>query len=234
MRRLFTRAALAAALASTLTVAPHARQSTAKAHPDFGDFLKEMMAVHFDGDQQHFALWTPYEFFLAADLLDGENTREEFEKDLGFLRSFVIIMVSAGIERPDGSKTYATETEVRRRAVLKLSDGAEVVPMADAPPKLAAIIGAIRSLMSARGGATRSNMQILVFPVTVSPGKVVVDTTRKDAVTLILKADSRFREHTFIWRTPFDAMTNVPPCPKCKASMSAKWTYCPYDGTKLP
>lgn len=234
MRRLFARAALAVALASTLTVAPHARQSTAKARPDLGEFTKEIMAVHFDGGEQHLALWTPYEFFLAANLLDGKHTREEIERDLGFLRSFVIIMVSSSISRPDGSETYATETEVRRRAVLKLSDGAEVVPMADVPPKVAAVIGAMRSFMSAQGGADRENMQVLVFPATVSPGKVAVDTTRKDAVTLLLKADARFREHAFIWRTPFDAMTNVPPCPKCKASMSVKWSYCPYDGTKLP
>jgi len=234
MRRLFARAALAVALASTLTAAPHARQSTAKAQPDLGEFTKEIMAVNFDGGQQHLALWTPYEFFLAATMLDGKHTREEIERDLGFLRSFVIIMVSAGISRPDGSETYATETEVRKRAVLKLSDGAEVVPMADVPPKVAAVIGAMRSFMSAQGGADRQNMQILVFPVTVSPGKTVVDTTRKDAVTLILKADARFRERTFIWRTPFDAMTNVAPCAKCKASVSAKWAYCPYDGTKLP
>ena len=234
MRRLLARAALAAALAASLPVAPRARQSTAKAHPDLGEFTKEIMAVHFDGGQQHLALWTPYEFFLAANLLDGKHTREEIERDLGFLRSYVIILVSSSISRPDGSDIYATEAEARRRAVLKLSDGAEVVPMADVPPKVAAVIGAMRSFMSAQGGADRENMQVLVFPVTVSPGKIVVDTTRKDSVTLLLKADARFREHAFTWRTPFDAMTTVPACPKCKASMSAKWSYCPYDGTKLP
>ncbi|HVF67839.1 MAG TPA: hypothetical protein VM914_09260 [Pyrinomonadaceae bacterium] len=234
MRRLLACAALAAALTGALAVAPHARQSTAKARPDLGEFTKEIMAVHFDGGQQHLALWTPYEFFLAANMLGEKHTREDIERELGFLRSFVIILVSASVSRPDGSDTYATEAEVRRRAVLKLSDGAEVMPLADVPPKVAAVIGAMRSFMSAQGGADRENMQVVVFPVTVSPGKTVVETTRKDTVTLLLKADARFKENTFIWRTPFDAMTNVPPCPKCKASMSAKWSYCPYDGAKLP
>ena len=234
MRRLFACAALAVALSHALTLTPRAQQSTAKAHPDLGEFTKEIMAVHFEGGQQHLVVWTPYEFFLAASTLGGKHTQEEVERDLGFLRSYVIILVSAAIPRPDGSETYATEAEVRKRAVLKLSDGAEVMPLADVPPKVAAVVGAMRSFMSAQGGADRENMQVVVFPVTVSPGKVVVDSTRKDTVTLLLKADARFHENAFTWRTPFDAMTNVPPCPKCKASMSAKWSYCPYDGTKLP
>ncbi|HVF41440.1 MAG TPA: zinc ribbon domain-containing protein [Pyrinomonadaceae bacterium] len=234
MLRLFARAALAVALASAVTPARRAQQPAARPRPDLGEFTKEIMAVHFDGGQQHLAVWTPYEFFLAASTLGGKHTQEEIERDLGFLRSYVIILVSAAIPRPDGSETYATEADVRRRAVLKLSDGAEVMPLAEVPPRVAAIVGAMRSFMSAQGGADRENMQVVVFPATVAPGKTVVDTARKDTVTLVLKADARFHENTFTWRTPFDATLNVPPCPKCKAPMSAKWSYCPYDGTKLP
>jgi hypothetical protein len=234
MRRLFTRAALAVALSAALQAAPHARQETQKAHPDLGAFTKEIMAASFEGGQRHLAIWMPYEFFLAASTLDNMHSRQEVERDMGFLRDYIVILISASTPRPDGTDTYATEADIRRRAALKLADGAEVMPLASVPPKVAVIVAAMKTFMASQGGADRENMQVVVFPVRLSPGKSVIDTTRKDSVTLLLRADARFGERSFTWRTPFDAMTAVPPCPKCKAAMSAKWTYCPYDGTKLP
>jgi hypothetical protein len=235
-RKLFTRVALVAVLASTLQPTLSARQGGAAGkRPDPGEFVKEIMALHLEGNQQHMAMWTPYEFFVAAGMSANDKlTAEAYEKEMGFLRSYITIFVMSSDEQPDGKDVYATEAETRRRAVLRLADGTEVGPLTNVPPKLSFVLGTMKSMIAAQGGADRESMHILAFPVTTAAGKTVVDSSRKDSLTLVLKAEGRFRENAFTWRTPFDATTNTPPCPKCKAAMSSKWSYCPYDGQKLP
>ena len=235
MRILFTRVALAAVLVSTLQPTLSARQGAAMKRPDPGEFVKEILALRLEGGQQHMAMWTPYEFFVAAGLSANDKlSAEAYEKEIGFLRSYVTIFVMSSDEQPDGKDIYATEAETKRRAVLRLADGTEVGPLVNVPPKLLLVLSAMKSMMAAQGGADRENMHILAFPVATPSGKTVVDTSRKDSRTLVLKAAGRCRENAFTWRTPFDAATSTPPCPKCKAAMSAKWSYCPYDGQKLP
>lgn len=234
-RKLFTRVALAAVLVSTLQPTLSAQQGAAMKRPDPGEFIKEILALRLEGNQQHMAMWTPYEFFVAAGMsADTTLSAEAYEKELGFLRRYITIFVMSSDEQPDGRDIYATEAETRHRAVLRLADGTEVGPLTNVPPKLLVMLSAMKSMMAAQGGADRENMHILAFPVATPSGKTVVDTSRKDSMTLVLKAEGRFRENAFTWRTPFDAATHTSPCPKCKASMSTKWSYCPYDGQKLP
>ena len=231
------RLAAALLLVALLPQGSLAQQGAAHKHSvDLGAFAKEIMALRIEGGQHHLAMWTPYEFFVAAAISDGNVSKESMEKHLGFLKSYVPIFVSASVEKPDGTDVYATEAEVRRRATLVLSDGSEVRALdANAvPPNLSAIVSQMKTFMAAQGGADRENMHILVFPATTPKGKTVINTAQKDKLTLMLKADARFRETAFTWRTPFDAMSSVPDCPRCKAGVSAKWTYCPYCGQKLP
>ena len=234
-RRTITLPALALAALALLPLTADAQPSAAQRQAvDLGAFTKEIMLLNFDGNQQHLVMWLPYEFFLAAGTADGTMTRESMEKEVGFLKSYITLFVMSSIERPDGADVYASEAEVRKRAGLKLADGTEVRPLDAVPPKLSAIVAAMKAFMAQQGGADRENMHVLVFPAATSAGKTVVDVTRKDSLHLVLKADARFRETSFTWRTPFDALTAVPDCPRCKAGVSAKWTYCPYCGQKLP
>ncbi len=105
--------------------------------------------------------------------------------------------------------------------------------MEQPPPRVAALVSFMKTLIAADGGQGTANLHILVFPSSNRLGKPVVNTSQRDSLTMVMKADRRFKERTFVWRTPFDAVTTTPPCPRCKAAMSAKWAYCPYDGTKL-
>lgn len=201
---------------------------------DVGAFVKEIMALRLEGGQQHLAMWMPFEFFVAAATADGSTPRDAVERELTFLKSYNTLFVIASIERPDGTNVYASEAEVRRRASLRMADGTELRPLDTVPPKLSAIVAAMKAVMAQQGGADRENIHIIVFPAATAAGKTVVDVSRKDSLTLVLKADAKFRETAFTWRTPFDAITGVPDCPRCKAGVSAKWTYCPYCGQKLP
>jgi hypothetical protein len=212
--------------------APHTHVEASKA-VDIGSFAKEIVALKLDGDTQQLALWFPFEFFAAVSMADGKNTRASVEDTMGFLKPYVIIAVAVNRDLPDGTTLYQAESEVRTRAALKLDDGTEIAPLTKTPPMLAAALAAMRSIISQQGGEDRANTFFLIFPNKTKTGRSAVDERQKDKLTLLLKADKNYRPATFTWRTPFDAVTGVPDCPKCKAGLSAKWTYCPYCGQKI-
>jgi len=239
--RKIARAAVAALLLLASLPPASSAQQTAAAHThgaqskaiDLGNFVKEIMALKVEKGVQHLALWLPYEFFIATAMSDGNSTRAATETDMAALKPYVIIAVQANRDLPDGTTKYQKESEVRVRAVLKLDDGTEIAPLAKMPPTLTEALAAMKAIISQQGGEDGANTFFLIFPNQTKTGKAAVNERQKDKLTLLLKADQSFRETAFTWYTPFDAVTSVPDCPKCKAGLSAKWTYCPYCGQKL-
>lgn len=243
--RRIARAAVAALLLLLLAAPPlesSAQQAAATAaHThgaqskaiDLGNFVKELMVLKMENGAQHLALWFPYEFFVATAMADGKSTRAAIEPEVAFLKPYVTIAVQANRDLPDGTTLYQKESEIRARAALRLEDGTEIAPLAKAPPTLAEPLAAMKSLISQQGGQDGANTFFLVFPNQTGTGKLAVNERQKDKLMLVLKADRNFRETAFTWRTPFDAVTSVPDCPKCKAGLSAKWVHCPYCGQKI-
>lgn len=201
---------------------------------DLGAFTKEIMAFDFSDNQTHLAIWFPNEFFVASAVSDGTTTKAEAERDLDFLKSYITIVVRRSYDLPDGTSVYANEKEIRDRAVLRLADGSEALPLDKVPPTVSAMLAAMKAAISSEGDAGSANLHILVFPATTKKGEKIVDTSHKATLTLVLKADLKFKERSFTWRTPFDSVVTVPDCPRCKAGVSGKWSYCPYCGQKLP
>ncbi|HEX5706515.1 MAG TPA: zinc ribbon domain-containing protein [Pyrinomonadaceae bacterium] len=201
---------------------------------DLGAFTKEVMGFHFEGDQTHLAIWFPYEFFVAVALSDGTGDRASMEREMGFMRDYIPLVIQSEFEQPDGTKVFATEAELRSRAVLKLADGSEVAALTSVPPKISALLAVMRNVIQDDGGQLSRNMHVLVFPSSTRAGRKIVETSQKDILTLVLKPGGRFKEASFNWRTPFDALTRPADCPRCRAGVSAKWTYCPFCGQKLP
>jgi hypothetical protein len=223
---------LPAPLTAQQAAAPHAHNAAAKP-VDLGSFVKEIMVLKIEGETHHLALWFPFEFFVAAGMSEGKSTRASVEGDMNFLKPYVTIAVQVNRDLPDGTSRYQSEGEVRARAVLKLEDGAEIAPLARVPPTLTEALEVMKSVIAQQGGEDRASTYFLVFPNQTKTGKAAVNERQRDKLTLLLKADKTFRETVFTWRTPFDAVTSVPDCPKCKAGLSTKWTYCPYCGQKI-
>src|SRR2546427_632057 len=79
-----------------------------------------------------------------------------------------------------------------------------------------------------------------------SPKAVNVGTLVRDAMILDIgdgqtslaiwlpfeKGNDRFKATRFTWHTPFDVLSPHAPCPRCKEQLAAKWSYCPFCGTK--
>jgi hypothetical protein len=205
-------------------------------HPpvDLGAFTKEIMIMDFSDGQDSLAMWLPYEFFVAATLNEGQKTRPEVERDLEFLKPYITMVVQSSFDQPDGTSVYATEKEIRSRAVLKLADGSEALPLDKVPPMVSAIMAAMKAVLGSEGGEGKANLHIVVFSGLTKTGEKIVDTSQKAKLTLLVKANGKLKEKSFTWRTPFDAIASASECPRCKAGVSAKWTYCPFCGQKLP
>ena len=209
------------------------REAKRKSTVDLGAFIKELMVMKIEGNNSQLAIWCPFEFYVEATLAEGGQTRATVEKDFSYLRPYLTVIVQCGIDQIDGSTLYSSEREVRARAVLKLADGTEIRPLDKVPPMVSIIVAAIKTMLSSEGDPGGANMHVLVFPSKSKQGKPIVDTVKKDELTLVLKANGNFNQTAFAWHTPFDAITNVPPCPMCGESVSAKWSFCPWCGEKL-
>lgn len=210
-------------------------QPSAKPKPrvDLGSFTKEIMVLKIESGQTQLAMWFPFEFFVEANLAEPGKDREQVEKELKFLKPYHTIIVQCGLDREDGSTAYASQRDVRARAVLRLDKGVEIPALDKVPPLVSATVEAMKTLFAAEGDEGGANMHVLLFPATTKDGTPVIDTSKKEKLTLVLKANGLFKETVIVWHTPFDATTPLPPCPKCKEPISAKWTYCPWCGASI-
>jgi hypothetical protein len=209
------------------------QEQPARPKVDLGSFVKEVMILKLEGDQRQLAMWFPFEFFVQAGMAEGGKSRSEVEKEIGFLKPYHVIMVQTGWDREDGTTVYSDEKEVRGRATLRLDQGKELKPLDRTPPLVSATVEAMKKMIASEGDEGSANMHVLMFPATTPDQKTVIDMSRKGKLTLFLKPAGRFKQTEVVWHTPFDATTPVPPCPKCKESVSPKWSYCPWCGQKL-
>ena len=88
----------------------------------------------------------------------------------------------------------------------------------------------IKSAISASAG---KNMHMVVFDFKDTVDKPMIDAAERDKLTLTLQAAGMFGKTDFIWRTPFDAVTDAGNCSRCGEKMKAKWHYCPWCSNRL-
>lgn len=217
-------------LPQTLVAQQEAEQQS---QVDLGAFVKEIFKLRLDDNLSELAIWIPFEFYVEATLAEGGKTRETVEKELVFLKPYTTLIAQCSIAQPDGTVLYSSETDIRKRAVLKFSDGTEVSPLVDVPPMVAATVAVMKTILAAEGDPGGANMHVLVFPNKNKQGQPEVDASKKDKLTLVLKADVPFDKTVFTWHTPFDATKPVPPCAKCGETVSASWSFCPWCGAAL-
>ncbi|HEX2951600.1 MAG TPA: zinc ribbon domain-containing protein [Armatimonadota bacterium] len=182
-------------------------------------------------NQQQLALWMPYEFFLQSALAEPGTKREDIEKSIALLRPYQLMLVECKFKGPTDI-TVQSEEGIRKRASLTLTDGHTILPLHTVPESITTAIKEIKAMMVPITGGNEDDIHILIFP-TMQNGETLVNSTRKQTVTLNLTADAQFAAVSFTWRTPFDALTPLSYCPKCHEHVSAKWHYCPWCGLKL-
>ena len=199
---------------------------------DLGAFIEELVKINILDNQTQSAIWLPFEFYAEANQAQEKNTAQ-IEKELEPLKPYLIFMVQCSLEKPDSSVIYESAEQLYARAILKEKNGSEIKPLTNIPGQLSARLDAIKSLMSQGSTQSAANMHILVFPFNNPAGNCIVNTQKRDKLTVVLNQSETFKKTVFKWCTPFDALTEDVICPRCSEILSAKWYYCPWCGNKL-
>ncbi len=197
----------------------------AKRNVNLSDFLKELTVTNVKDNQTQSVIWLPFEFNVNA--IGGGKT----PADISSLKSYLIFMVTCSID-DDGRQTYTSWSQIQNRAFLKGFSSIKLEPLTLVPVEIAGKLEAIRTVVAESGSST-ANMHVLIFDINDPNGKALVDTTKRDKLTLILEASGSFSRAEFTWHTPFDAVTDAGNCSKCGEKIKAKWYYCPLCGNKL-
>lgn len=200
---------------------------------DLGAFTLELTQFKVEGPQTQMVIWAPTDFMVQADLASSKDSLQTAEDNSAFLNPYIMIAIERRVEKSDGSYVYATEHDIRINAAIVLSDGAQIAPLQTVPPEVAQVAADMKAGMVHSGGANNKYMYILVFPATTKDGKQIVDTSKRDNLTLLLRPTAAYSQETFVWHTPFDATHPMAVCPYCGEPVSAKWSYCPWCGKAL-
>ncbi|HEY3378641.1 MAG TPA: hypothetical protein VGL77_14230 [Armatimonadota bacterium] len=231
MRIFFWRLSLSA-IVLTIAFGTLLAQETTKPAVDVGVFIKELLMTKVDATQGQLALWLPYEFFVeSASTMPGAK-RGDIEKQFAAIKAYNVIIVECRSTGADG-KFVQGEAGARARAVLKLADGRTLSPITPMPEQIAVPVGEFKQEMAQTLGEDADNFHVLIFPGALPDGKPVVDVAKRGTLSLVLKADKSFSEANFSWRTPFDALTGPHTCARCHETVSGKWFFCPWCGTKI-
>jgi len=205
-----------------------------EAPANVGGFITELMQLKASKDGLQLALWLPSDFFAESVYAQGTLTRPQAAAQVEILNPYLIVGVASSKTDAVGRSTYATEATLRDRTRLLMPDGEELPPLSDIPPRIASTLASFKTAFASSGGAQNENTYFLVFSGTGPDGKLIVDTHKKNKMTVVLKedADAGSPEAKFVWFTPFDAITVATPCKKCGEKLSSKWNFCPYCGTR--
>ena len=189
------------------------------------EFLKELTIVNVKDNQTQTAVWLPFEFNVNAI---GDNVGTQMDSSL---KSYLIFMVNCSIDRA-GRQSFASWSQIQNKAFLKGVSLARLKPLTLVPVELGRELEAIKTAIAENGGSV-ADSHILVFDINDPNGKALVDTIKRNKLTLILEPSGSFGKAEFTWHTPFDAVTDAGNCSKCGEKIKAMWYYCPWCGNKL-
>jgi hypothetical protein len=222
---LFAWISLAAAEEKSKPMRPQADAST---------LIRELGAVKLIGDDQVVAFWVPFEFFVEVSLKPDGSDRADAERGLDFMKKYQIVVAGIGTHDKSGGVQYVSEKDIRRTVSLKLASGAEFPLIDDVPERVANAVAIFRALFAKNMGEFGNNLQVLVFSSTAKDGKTVLTVSGQKTVVVQFKDIKGMKPIRLEWKTPLDSLNPIPPCARCKESLSAKWSYCPWCGAKIP
>lgn len=215
-------------LVSSLSSAQQAGQRTV----DFSQFLRELVIVQQHDNQKQLAIWMPYDFFFQISLAEPDATVESVTRSMADIKGFQIFIIYCYDEDEENGPMVQSTKSLLARAVLQLADGNELQAMETVPEPQQTILEVMKNGLVANMGGRTNYYKILLFDER-GLGNKLVNTATRDSIKLLLKKAERFDEASFIWRTPFEALSDPLPCPECTAKIFAKYLYCPWCGHEM-
>jgi hypothetical protein len=190
---------------------------------EFFNYLKDCFVVNVQDGKQQYAAWLPLQTFLRMYAAGGGDSAQ-LESKVTELKPYLMFMVENRTMDQYKNPISETAESIRSRARLRLPDGTEVKPMDRTPEGMPANAPSFGTL-GRRG-------QLLIFAAGENGGDLDTEDTPKGKLQLILTATPSLNESTFTWHLPLELSGTAKDCSKCHNKFSAKWTYCPWCGTK--
>lgn len=178
-------------------------------------FVAETTREKSDLRQWQLALWLPFEFFQEVSNSVASKRKiaaKDMEKELAVMKPYLIIIAANGVRDSTGKILFASEKQMKARAIVRLPNGASLRPIDKVPFLIPALTAGLKSGMaSSKLGGRANDVHVLVFPNKGRDSKPVVNAARRDTLTLILKPHGAFPQAIMTWRTPFKSLNISPP-----------------------
>jgi hypothetical protein len=155
---------------------------TARHNINLGEFIKEITVINVKGNQTQSAIWLPFEF-------NARTASSQSADDVSILKSYLIFMVQCTTD----AGSSQTQEQIKSRAILKNTSAAILRPLAVIPAELSPRLDAIKAAMAAD-----KNMYFLVFDSKDAAGKDVIESSKREKLTLVLQPAGLFDRTEFV------------------------------------
>ncbi|MBI5190792.1 MAG: hypothetical protein HZA22_08965 [Nitrospirae bacterium] len=215
--------------ASVVESQASATQKERKVDP--GKMVLDLMKMALEERHASMVLWTPSEFWKVAFLADNKSASiAEIDEIMDALRPYTIIGVLDERKGPLGASFYSSEEKLRSMTTVVDGNGNVYLPLGDdqISPDVANLLFTSKPILARASGKAGENMHFLVFNNVTPNGDRIADPTKPGSLTV------KIDDATARWRLPLNALMAPVSCPKCEEECSGAWSFCPWDGTKLP
>lgn len=173
--------------------------------------------------------WLTDDFWRLALKSAPDLTPGQVEEAVSLLGTYTILMAAEG-RLVDTSAVYQPVGEVRKALSVVMPDGRTLKPLApeQVGETAVAISVAMKPVLAENLGPLGKNVNVFFFPAKDAEGRRLLDPRGKGFFTVML------RGREMKWRLPLSALVPRRECPTCKESLSGAYSFCPYDGARLP
>lgn len=197
---------------------------------DLDEFLTETQKGSPDPNRLLLIDWTPVEYWAVVLAQDPTVSKEDREEFIEGAKSHTLIGVADGHISAAGGVTYRSEAWIRSRLRVKDAKGRYYYPLQtdELPSDVRVLLASMGPMMAALVGELGENMHFFAFPNQDSDGKRIDDPRGKGRFLIILGSEE------YSYRLPLGSLLAKKTCPTCREKHSGAFSYCPYDGAKLP
>jgi hypothetical protein len=177
-----------------------------------------------------FVWWVPDEFWLASFAQDETVTEKDIKEFMDSVSKYTVVGVVDGIVGNMGGVTYRSEEENRKRIKVKDAQGVYYSPLVkkQVDADVRSFSAMLKAALAEQLGEMGKNMQFFFFPAKTKDGSRFASPTQTGKFTV------KLGDEEMHWKLPLASLLVPKNCPKCSESLHGGYSFCPWDGTKLP
>lgn len=193
------------------------------------DLVEDTQIISDKEDEMTIVWWLPEEFWREVFDNSASHTKEEVDKIMEVLGSYLIVITVDGSMGPFGGIKYKTKDEITRTMKIYDADGKSYSPIKEEriDPDMKNFLMSIKPMFVNMLGPLGENMNFIVFPSKNRKGKRIADPYSDGVFAISLDK----RKYNF--DLPVASLLPKKVCPICNKELKGTYKYCPWDGAQL-